>query len=800
MSTLSSKRRHQTQKWMLVAIGTVHLINIHALLHPCLHSRNEASRRTGCFSRHNLKPSDIADQSKRHLKGKPKNSTSKNSRTNVPWGADFITSRRTQTKIQSAAAKVNEYPHPVLCAQTILQTLLDTPKTHCNSANLVCALTLSAKTLFARQVRRVNSQTMDGFQQPFEEALGILFRLVNDDKLSPRQLCNAAWAVAKIVDYRKVAFGRSDGSSYSSTLVQEVDKDVAVEKRLKEVFNSIAMRMTQHLEKMRKKSSKDSDGKHVQTGEISMLLWAYATTQPRDLPPGWERPRRFEQTAPSIYKKSKNKNRQDHLITFLTVADGQLSGSNESSSRSKIENSDERKQLETATSKLFDAAAIAFSRGEGSAAIKTTEGHVSLLKACTWSELANVAWSFATYGAYGKQSDAMMTFLAREATQRLKFAARAPPVLTGGSKNKYCKILPRDAVQIAWAVAIMESGNVSNNGNALVHLIDAVNEYWITNESLESYRQLRRYRKVDLVQLALALGHGRLDNQSVLTSLYEEALNRLRTSLDNNQVCFSAPELSILLWVQAKLNLTPKHGSVFGEFPSSACQAILSRIRIPSNKNANDSSEVSLTMENIGLKSQERANLCWSLTILNQFDEHTTLLLQRIFHAASNQPNTQLEHAHQLWQAFFLLSDDCPDAVKSVPPRFSQYLERMWLAEKSRIKQSSYRHKAISKTLKLLGVKHQNEYKDVDIAIALGGTSSFTHMAIPISEVDRDQAQHKIAVEFDGPHHFTTMASTGEELVKIKNGTKVFPRILGHTALKYRMLKKKGWEVVRIPW
>ena len=799
MLTLSSKQRHRTRKWMLVvAIGTVHLINVQALLHPSPHSRNEAPGRTGCFSRHhlNLNPSNIADQSKRHLNGKKKHNINKKSRTrseSVPWGADFITSRRTQNKIQSAAAKANEYPHPVLCAQTILQTLLDTPETHCNSANLVCALTLSAKTLFARQVRPVNSPTMDGFKQPFREALDILLRLVSDDKLSPRQLCNAAWAVAKLVNYRKVALGRNDGSSYSSTHDQEVDKYDDTDERLKEVFNVIAMRMTRYLEKLRSESSKDSDGKHVQTGEISMLLWAYATTQPRELPPGWERPRRFDEIiAPvehTIEKKTKNKNRHDHLVRFLTVADEESIGSNESEN-------DERKQEETATSKLFDAAAIAFSRGEGAAAIKTTEGHLSLLKACTWSELANVAWSFATYGAYGKQSDAMMTFLARQATQRIKFASHAPPVLTGGSKNKYCKVLPRDAVQIAWSVATMDSGNVSNNGNALVHLIDAINEYWITNESSESYRQLGRFRNVDLVQLLSALGHGRLDNQPVLIALYEEALSRLGASLGNKQICYSVPELSILLWVQAKLNLTHKHGSVFGKFPSLACQAILSRI----NKNSNGNSEVSQTMEKIGLKSQERANLCWSLTILNQFDKHTTLLLQNIFHAASKQPNIQLEHAHQLWQAFFLLSDDCPDAVMFVPPRFSEYLERMWLLEKGRIKQSSYRHKAISKTLDLLGVAHQNEYKDVDIAIALSDTSSFTHKALPISEIDQDQSQHKIAVEFDGPHHFTIMASTGEELSKIKNGTKVFPRILGHTALKYRMLKKKGWEVVRIPW
>mmetsp|Transcript_18524 Transcript_18524/g.29969 ORF Transcript_18524/g.29969 Transcript_18524/m.29969 type:complete len:106 (+) Transcript_18524:2-319(+) len=55
-------------------------------------------------------------------------------------------------------------------------------------------------------------------------------------------------------------------------------------------------------------------------------------------------------------------------------------------------------------------------------------------------------------------------------------------------------------------------------------------------------------------------------------------------------------------------------------------------------------------------------------------------------------------------------------------------------------------------------------------------------------------------MEFDGPHHFTVMASTGEDLWAIDNGVKMTPRVLGHTVMKYRLLKEKGWTVVRIPY
>ena len=44
------------------------------------------------------------------------------------------------------------------------------------------------------------------------------------------------------------------------------------------------------------------------------------------------------------------------------------------------------------------------------------------------------------------------------------------------------------------------------------------------------------------------------------------------------------------------------------------------------------------------------------------------------------------------------------------------------------------------------------------------------------------------AVEFDGPNHFTRENTLGK------------PRALGHTVLKYRLLKKQGWTVVRVPY
>ena len=318
-------------------------------------------------------------------------------------------------------------------------------------------------------------------------------------------------------------------------------------------------------------------------------------------------------------------------------------------------------------------------------------------------------------------------------------------------------------------------------------------------------------------------------------AVYEESLERLLLQSSSNSSNgngngrgkrgFSTREISILMWAQARLYLTSKFGSVYEEFPRVASRALLQRMVTDgggrNSHNNNNSLLSAAVMHQRGLGPQEQANLAWSLTVLENYDASVVSLLQNIFHAASSSKNDdsgddndddkgiiiQLEHAHQLWQSYFLLSKDCPDAVKYVPTEFSQYLEEKWNIEKSRSKTSSSRHRAISQTLSLMRVAHRNEYdEDVDVAIVLDSNSAWTHMAeedidyVINNNSHTDKNHMKVAVEFDGPHHFTVMASTEEDLALIENGEKIKPRVLGHTVLKYRLLKKKGWTVVRIPY
>jgi hypothetical protein len=240
-------------------------------------------------------------------------------------------------------------------------------------------------------------------------------------------------------------------------------------------------------------------------------------------------------------------------------------------------------------------------------------------------------------------------------------------------------------------------------------------------------------------------------------------------------------EVSILLWAQARLYLTEQEDVIFKQFP---IEAVAFLHELAKRRGGWDS---------IGIRAQEQANLIWSLTVLEQFhSSQAARLIRELFLASQDECRRtgiiQLEHAHQLWQALFLLEGEAPPAVEGVEPWFRDTLEAKWLQEKARPKASSARHKALSKVLVDMGVAHFNEHdEDIDVAIVLKRAATWTH------ETDRLSLHDgmKVAVEFDGPNHFTRILDTASGEA---------PRSLGHSVLKYRLLKRQGWTVVRVPY
>jgi hypothetical protein len=116
-------------------------------------------------------------------------------------------------------------------------------------------------------------------------------------------------------------------------------------------------------------------------------------------------------------------------------------------------------------------------------------------------------------------------------------------------------------------------------------------------------------------------------------------------------------------------------------------------------------------------------NLFLHVTVLDLYKNPDAVeLLKEVYKEAASTCQrdgvVQLEHAHQLWQSLFILSDECPSCTAAIPTWFREYLQKQWSIEKSRPKISSARHISISKTLNLMGVAHYNEHdEDIDVAI-----------------------------------------------------------------------------------
>ena len=322
--------------------------------------------------------------------------------------------------------------------------------------------------------------------------------------------------------------------------------------------------------------------------------------------------------------------------------------------------------------------------------------------------------------------------LAEEAAYRLK---EDGTVANNNNKSNQ-KFLVRDVSQLMWSLGTLQADNF-RLADGLVLLVESLTANLRlgknTGPSLVQGRPLRSWSCADLVQTAVALAHARIDEQLLLQAIYKEGVHRLMegsssilkstptlvssfektSSVDRpygeDRRTFHPWEASILLWVQARLYLTEEEGAEFVEFTEDAPLFFLKTLR---------EKRGSFIESRIG--PQEQANIVWSLVILEKYHSpEAIILIDLIFQEAARSckenQTIQLEHAHQLWQAYFILEEDCPEAIKRVPEWFISYLERKWSLEKSRNKMSSARHKSLSSTLQLMGVDHYNEHdEDID--------------------------------------------------------------------------------------
>ena len=706
-----------------------------------------------------------------------------------PWKASFETSVRTQGRIKKEFATFHDGEAPNHKAKRILNAFLSTPPCHCNAANAVGVLTFSAKALGTRRI-----EPDDQLRDMLFDALDILHTMVKQRLLSTRQLCNACWAIAKHYDRDETLLPpppEVDEMSSDHVLGRAERWNVAdnanelnfKQQRVDETVDEIAHQLTLILEESEEShANDDTRAPPAKIGEICMASWAYGKLRPRATPPGWQIPPQLGR-LPAAMSTAEKLARTSDLITFE-----QWGSFGE---KKEVDGLVESAPATDITGELFDAIAASLCRSPEAMGITHTsdasyqeeDEFSNCLQHCSWSELANVGWSFASHGRCKSIQAQMLLFgIAREARHRL---------IAGGKAMQ--DFLVRDIAQLLWALGTLQADNF-RLADDLVALVEALSEYLRLGErspSFERGRPLARWSCADLVQVALSLAHARIDELPLLRTIYEESHHRLLEGMYNDyneregRQRFRPWEVSILLWGQARLYLTDEQDDSFGDFAEDASKFFLSAL-----------SKSTGTLARSGIGAQEQANIVWSLTVLEQHQSKDAIeLIQRIFRETAetcrDQQTIQLEHAHQLWQAYFLLQDESPQSVANVPSWLADYLRDKWNLEKSRTKLSSARHKSLSQTLSLMGVRHFNEHdEDIDVAIVLKGDATWTHQTDSLSA--KPDSQLSVAVEFDGPNHFT----------REKTGTDKSnqPRALGHTVLKYRLLKKQGWTVVRVPY
>jgi hypothetical protein len=705
----------------------------------------------------------------------------------APWRAGFKASIRTQGRIKKAFTSFSRNVPPNVHAKKILQALLATPPKQCNAANIVCALTYSAKAMGMKK-----HHPDEELRQMLLQTLDVLHKLVNERRLSTRQLANACWAIAKHYDRDdgllptppKMAALSSDsivGTAETWNMNDPISKEKEQQHRLSETLDEIARQLVSIIEE----PDQESHGfvfHQPKIGELCMTSWAFGILRHRSIPPGWQVP-------PQIGKLTLGTGRMEQPASNSNMITFERWGSFGEKEQEKLGPTDSLEITDTLFNSI--AASLCSTPDQGEVTVNDDDEQSrkpsrTFLEQCTWSELANVGWAFASRGSCkSAKSEKLLVSLAREACHRMN---------DGGIADN--GFLIRDIAQLLWSLGTLQADNF-RLADDLVYLVEALSRYLRLDASMVSSfgrgRPLRKWNCADIVQVTSSLAHARIDEMPLLWALFQESNYRLTEGLqesnDNSgeRRKFHSWEVSILLWAQARLYLNVAQGTVFEGFAADASKFFLQGL----------SKQKEQSLPGIGIGPQEQANIVWALTVLEQHQSTEAItLIDCIYKEAARecrkQQTIQLEHAHQLWQGYFLMEEESPESIENVPRWFSEYLREKWSLEKARDKMSSARHRALSQTLLFMGVDHYNEHdEDIDVAIVLKGNAEWTHET---KGADAMADRVSVAVEFDGPNHFTRERDVPDTRKPPK------PRALGHTVLKYRLLKKQGWSVVRVPY
>jgi hypothetical protein len=678
----------------------------------------------------------------------------------------------------------------IVCALTLSAKVLASQSKSSSTSSSSSSLSSSPSPSKKKEFRQLLHQTLD-----------ILHEIVKKNQLNTRQLANSSWAIAKHYSMdnsilpaqiqkqisQKQYNGQSfislreewnlnevevqqniDDNSSNSNANNNKDKDEDCSKqRVLETLDEIAQSLinsireqvyTQRQGRRADIMNKDQKGT-VKIAEISMICWAYSTIYPRQCPAGWKYPslmgRMNDNSNSSINNKMnarKNKTRGSSVLKEIesnndynndydndTVLFERREQDIGTRRMSQFQEEEEVKEPSSLVDKLFDVIAQRL--------VLRQNGSLTMVEQLKWKELSTVAWAYAHRGFCSSYASVtLISQLADVAINRLENLGLEDE----GSVFESIPIA-RDISETAWALGILQTDNFVFS-DALEEFIDVIASTCVT---MDQSRPLKEWTSADCVQLAVAMAHGRLDDIGLLKNIYDEAVHSLKEELKfsssmsaSSNKSFQSWELSVLLWVQARLFLTKELGQVFDEYAELLPRVLLLRMKNVNNgSNIDDIKSLKKLFRSIGLKSQEKANLCWSLTVLEKVDSpEAKQLVQAIFKktalSCSNGEQIKLEHAHQLWQSIFLLGFPSDEVVTD---EFLSFLRDSWDQEKARRKSSSARHQALSETLDFMGVSHYNEHdEDIDVAIVLKSESKWLNAA---SKCDLPDYETKVAVE-----------------------------------------------------
>ncbi|KAL4443822.1 hypothetical protein ABPG75_011559 [Micractinium tetrahymenae] len=178
--------------------------------------------------------------------------------------------------------------------------------------------------------------------------------------------------------------------------------------------------------------------------------------------------------------------------------------------------------------------------------------------------------------------------------------------------------------------------------------------------------------------------------------------------------------------------------------------------------------EVKARMGAAQFNVQQVANLLWSMAISERCDRDVWRLSLRQLEALGV-PYHELpaEALTQVFQAYMLVLADAPAGDWPIGEALLALAQNAWVNTTKKIKISEF-HAEVSRMLSLLGVEHTIEHLTAD----------------HLFSVDISLVAERIAIEVDGPHHFT--ANTFQPL--------------GEMASRRKLLRARGWRVVSVPF